>query len=77
MESKRKLREDKRNIVVNTSWTYISEPSPAFKRLMMLLLRPEQSQSEYHGNIGESARPKHTNSKGKEDTDDVKKTNPL
>ncbi len=31
--------------VVTTNWHYTEEPSPAFKRLMMLLLKPVDNQS--------------------------------
>lgn len=32
-------------IRVITSWQYVREPSPAFRRLMMLLLKPPDNQS--------------------------------
>lgn len=40
----RKNRRDSQ-IKVVTKWDYTEEPSPAFKRLMMLLLKPVDNQS--------------------------------
>lgn len=40
-------RAQNRNVVISTDWKYVSEPSPAFQRLMMLLLSPRWCKSAY------------------------------
>lgn len=44
-EVKRQPAEQKSNIVVNTSWTHSSKPTPEWKRLMEALLRTTETES--------------------------------
>ena len=41
--------KNQRDNQVVTNWEYTEEPSPAFKRLMMLLLSPRDNQVEDTG----------------------------
>ena len=61
-------------IRVKIAWQYTSYPNPAFRQLMTLLLKPEQPQSEYPGNVGGSTRSKHVDSKEMEGEKNVQRT---
>ena len=40
------------HVKVVTSWTYINEPNPAFKRLMMLLVKSNSARAENTSSVG-------------------------